>query len=727
MNETQTKIIQSYKKISGFIFHYLIFFVAIVIAIIIFQKIISQSTSINIFQTSDTMIIQKAKLIAQFSKFLKQNIKDNDLEIQVLQWDFQTEQWFIKSINNLITYKWFIVPRYFYMYNTLPVKQLSYFSGGNYDTSELENFINIFVFTKKITVAKSFTRVQLPLSKTLVDDFNLSCIFENKISQRTCNYYLNDFLDSFFIYNIPGDYPGLKKIFDAIKNDTTHKGRLCEWLSKYLLYADDQSDPIKELFGLCWPTYEELFKRTTLFMEIQKTLENQSFEKTSYKDLFLNEYKLLSYQQQLYQDFLINKADTYKIGIYLDFVKELLKKNTLDPFYKDEIYRYNNKYLSLAIEKISYQSNIFTQNLWGSKTASLLTTINTLNEWEPMLGFSWLVNEVTNKTLITQKEVVTGTNTTINLTERIQKKIQSISYMTIEKQSISDTNIDLIGYLKFFSPDKNETIKSHIIMEYKNDMLLVKNIELQNKAEMNDVIKNLLLIQNFSIGELYSYISKNLVFYGQENALITATTDLCPALKTIQNIVITTCTNTWVSIIQNTIQYLFTIKNGGIENITVSDTTLENFIKTSYSSIIGNSYSLIDTIQGILAYEAPTKTHEGTTNAILVFEKIQQYLGIKANDIADNGGKILVDISLGGINFIANYTLNTNTLGPWYLKDVLANSKPYLIQNLNLVLDDTHQNSINSFVINPLGAIKTADLTARQNYRASQNTQQIKN
>ena len=85
MNETQTKIIQSYKKISGFIFHYLIFFVAIVIAIIIFQKIISQSTSINIFQTSDTMIIQKAKLIAQFSKFLKQNIKDNDLEIQVLQ------------------------------------------------------------------------------------------------------------------------------------------------------------------------------------------------------------------------------------------------------------------------------------------------------------------------------------------------------------------------------------------------------------------------------------------------------------------------------------------------------------------------------------------------------------------------------------------------------------------------------------------------------------------
>jgi hypothetical protein len=98
-------------------------------------------------------------------------------------------------------------------------------------------------------------------------------------------------------------------------------------------------------------------------MEIQKTLENQSFEKTSYKDFLLNEYKLLSYQQQLYQDFLINKTDTYKISTYLDFVKEVLKKNTIDTFYKDEIYRYNNKYLSLALEKLAYQSNNFTQNL----------------------------------------------------------------------------------------------------------------------------------------------------------------------------------------------------------------------------------------------------------------------------------------------------------------------------------------------------------------------------
>ena len=130
MDNIQTKIINRYKKISNFVFHYLIFFVALIVAVIIFQRVISQSASINIFQTDDTLLMQKTKLIAGFNKFLKQNIKDNDLKIHVLQWDLQIEQWFIKSINNLVEYKWFIVPKYFYLYSTLPVKQLNYFSSN---------------------------------------------------------------------------------------------------------------------------------------------------------------------------------------------------------------------------------------------------------------------------------------------------------------------------------------------------------------------------------------------------------------------------------------------------------------------------------------------------------------------------------------------------------------------------------------------------------------------
>lgn len=152
--------------------------------------------------------------------------------------------------------------------------------------------------------------------------------------------------------------------------------------------------------------------------------------------------------------------------------------------------------------------------------------------------------------------------TTISVEERIQKKLQNISYLTIDKKSISDTTIDIVGYLRFSSPDKTENIKSHIIMEYENDILLIKSIELQNKAGINDVIKNLLVIQNFSIGELYSYISKNLVFYEQDNAPISASNDLCPNISALRDITTVSCTNTKVVIEKNTLRYEFTIKNG---------------------------------------------------------------------------------------------------------------------------------------------------------------------
>ena len=251
MQITQTTIIAIYKKISGFVFHYLVFLLIILLAVLILKKSFSQTTTTNIFQNNDMILMQKTKLMAEFNKFLKQNINDNDIKIYVLQSDFENDQGRIKSVNNLISYKGFVVPRYFYVYATLPVKQISYFSGNTYELGELENFVNNVVFTKKITVKKSLNRSQLPLNISLVDDFNLSCIFENKLSNWACNYYLNDFLDSFFIYNLTTDYTGLRQIFDAIASRETTKTAYCDTLFKYLLYTNDKSDTIKELFTSC--------------------------------------------------------------------------------------------------------------------------------------------------------------------------------------------------------------------------------------------------------------------------------------------------------------------------------------------------------------------------------------------------------------------------------------------------------------------------------------------
>lgn len=275
MTENQTKIIQNYKKISKFFFNYLVFLIAIIAGILVFQNLLLQSKNITIFEWNNNFFMQKTKLIGEFNKFMKQNIEDNDMNIHILQGDLEVENWFIKSVNNLISYKWFVLPKYFYVYGTIPIKQLSYFSWGDYAIDELENIINTFVFTKRFTISKPFTRVLLPLNTSLQEDFNLACLFENKLSSRTCNVYLYDFLDSFFVYTLSKDYQWLQDIFSTISQNTTEKEMFCQWLWKYLLYANDYSETIEELFGNCGQEYADLFKRTTLFMEIQSNLKTK--------------------------------------------------------------------------------------------------------------------------------------------------------------------------------------------------------------------------------------------------------------------------------------------------------------------------------------------------------------------------------------------------------------------------------------------------------------------
>lgn len=147
-------------------------------------------------------------------------------------------------------------------------------------------------------------------------------------------------------------------------------------------------------------------------------------------------------------------------------------------------------------------------------------------------------------------------------------------------------------------------------MNYKNDVLLIQDIILYNKPEINDVIKNLLLIQNFSIGELYSYLSKNLIFYEQENSPIAPSVTLCSSFNSLPSITLISCDENHVvfrkKIDSNTsVSYEFAIKNNTIAQIMISDKATEKLISTSYTTIVKSTYTVADTIIAILTYEPP--------------------------------------------------------------------------------------------------------------------------
>ena len=76
-----------------------------------------------------------------------------------------------------------------------------------------------FVLTNNNETDQDINKTQIPLTDTIMTTFNLSCLTEAKIYPKTCQYYLRNFFNSFFIYRLNTDYPGLQTLYAALKKE----------------------------------------------------------------------------------------------------------------------------------------------------------------------------------------------------------------------------------------------------------------------------------------------------------------------------------------------------------------------------------------------------------------------------------------------------------------------------------------------------------------------------
>ena len=88
---------------------------------------------------------------------------------------------------------------------------------GDYAVKNLETYAQNVIFTPVTDELDPFKRSQLPMFEGLVDSFNLSCIFKPKFLQGTCDYYMQNFLEHFYIYDLPKDYENLLKLSDRLE------------------------------------------------------------------------------------------------------------------------------------------------------------------------------------------------------------------------------------------------------------------------------------------------------------------------------------------------------------------------------------------------------------------------------------------------------------------------------------------------------------------------------
>lgn len=723
--------IKNYKIIYSVFFKYWLIALIIAIAIAIFFLAIKKEKILNINSDNES---QKDLLIQKYNNEInnKLNIEtsNKDLNIKIRQGTLNINEETLLSYNNLILFKWFTLPRWIFIYKD-SIENRDYFNDSNYDIEELSKFIKniIFVNYDEIISEKNGNTQFIQLDNNSVEKtFFLSCANRPRLLNRICDKYIENFLNWFFVYNINSDFSWFTKTMKNLIIKRKYKDSVCKWLDNYVMYSNSAPAELEDLAILCWWTFLDNYYMMQDFTKTKNELEWQYITPGTSKYKKMNEYKLVSYQQILYNNlekWIPPSEWTYKS--YTNYLSNLLKKHNqspIDPFYFDETYRFNNLYIIPSLNKVKYQS---TQ----SKIEEISTIINDLekiNNWDKIEGYIWLNSILTNKSLEedVSKIWVNFISERDDIMSILLKSLQSLNYIKIINDEIIWDTIRINWYIPRFKLNNWESfpIPFWSTLLNKNWKLVVKEFSLNiagfDAFQINDVLKIMLEKRDYNIGEIYEFIQNNMDLYETNDYSASP----CDLLKNrfdtikIDWLQILICNDEKINITKwisgNKILYQFKMEEYNIKSITTTNNAIQKYINEHYSWITSNAVTINWIVSDIVTYEPQKQEQENNylewnNNAIIAIDDFKKYLWIDIVDIWERNWKVAAEFSITNINFVWIYDIETKKLWPIFLKQPGEEKWNIIISNFSLYLLPENQYEINKFLIEPIGYLYNLD------------------
>lgn len=718
---------EKYNKIHKILFTYGIFLLIAIFAGIKVYTILSTENTDNI--TEDPLEIQRNIKKKEFINKLKLIEKQQSLTWPIALWQFQETQEYIESFNNLLYYKWFIIPRFFSISKTAPLENIEYFNKGTYTIDELDTlFKNVFIGSNKST-KQTIKNSSFPLLNWLMKEFNLECVFQSKISSFVCNAFISNFLDNFFIYNIQTDNDIFLKIMNTLLQERKYNEKWCEQLLYYTYYTEAENRTIETLLEKCHPNYQEKYRLFVDFSEVQKELFSKFISNKIYKDEIINTYKLISFQQIINDDIINKVINTDRINGYFWFLQEVLKRDKIWLFYKELTYFFNNYYLKKAIENIELTNKITNKTELDNITKQIIW----INNGNQLIWYVWLREQI-NKNIL-EKEIIINQWSTgnKNYEEKIEILLKQIKDLEIKQKFLSGNNILLYGIRKIETKNDNYNLGVNIIsvptklrLEENKNTLILKQIMLEWFDEISQTINKLIGSKSWSFADLQKYLYQNTALFWEtsvinEEEIIKMCKTLTDTLKE-QEIKSCNSNKIEVDIIRKNKVITMTITHDNfiLNKIDVSDENakiqLNNYLsdpdiasQITYNKVTKSDFIpfIQTTIAGFISFVPKTDPNfEGSSNTIIIIERVKKYLWIQVNDIIEKNDKILLDFAVGWIPFLGYYNLEENRIYPIYFKEANEAKKPVAIKNLWLTLSEENKSFLSIFLLQPLEVIK---------------------
>lgn len=705
-------IIDFYRNLSDIVFKFWIYFLIWVISILFLSIINFDSKKVFSFRYKSDSYLTNLSNNLKWDIFSYDNKRRvNWLDLEILRWNFSYSWNSISSYNNLLVYSWFILPFKFSTSKKIDVKPYSSFLSWDYDINDINKYLSQFVLIKTEWVDSDIKEFNsLVLSEDGIKDFyQLSCISKINLIPFFCNKNIWIFTHNLHNYEILSNKDEFIDVFSNLI-DSKYNKQICDWIINYVWYSYDTNDSIENIVSRCGQSYLDKYTKLKNYKDLSNQLHKDIYTDKVYNDNQLNSYKLVSLQNNIYmnlQKWIINNS---LMEWYIAFINKLLRTNGIDPFYKDEIYVYNNSYLQKRLVALKWKYNLDI----SKKIDFFLDELSRINRWDYISSYKWLESELLNKNLLklhssADNRVVV--QSVFSLKDYFDDYIKNFSFVTVLENKFDDSNktvtIKAKIIIKWQLPDsENNTIYINILFVYNWSSLFVKAVKIDWNEYLTDLInQKLKSSQWILINDLYSILSNNIQL--KWNIKV----DNCILLKDIlqknfssneSKVLLRSCSQDYIDILKNQITYKFTIKWLKLSEIDVSDKDIQNLVVSWYSNYKTISIdSLNDFVLWVLKLEKPkekTSSDENINEIAKINDLFKKYLWVVPTDIKWNWVRYIIKFVLNDLTLRATlYTDKNYKLSITRIIDAWDNSIWSNLSWLNLYLIDSYKTDLNKF------------------------------
>ena len=720
-NKQQLQIIRWYNYLYTLFFEYWVWFFGFLISLLVVSGLVMFPIFSEVYgkETGDTTRIEnqmrtsymdQRSVINSFSGF----------HVQMLWGPVQSLTGGFSSQDNLINFSGLILPRTVLIdqakWNTYAEPILN----STYDKNLINSyFLDIFVTPLQKATLNAKPYAGLPVQWDIKQFFGLWCLDTISAGSFVCQHYVNQFLKSFYVYDLAGVWGNnalsdtftvntqpipdeFFTIYEKLKYNSNNQKRFCSGILQYLQYGGKNDNRFWEIFSDCgseeYATYTELRD----FLTIKESLALGYVDAKVSSSKLLNEYKLFVMQQLLYKALLASEDANSLLQSYLSFLSDLLLKESnrnwelINQFTRDFTYWYNVSIVDPYLKDEKSKIDKETRN-------TLTTRLFSIHNGNKTLNFTGLAKQTTLTIDTTSTLWTPEKSDSQNLEELFRANLPSQFRLT------SLTNQEETESLIVKGLDRDTDVRLEAVIKFDGVKLYVEKVSISANKALESFVNALLERDHYVFVKMLQLISDNLAIADQSSTL---KLDLCAELKQKYPTGLLLCSDSKIQIEKGQTEqasgtiYTFLLQKGSLIWVEISDKILETKVLQNLDIWKITKDTLAPMIPVIVNYEPKDEISGfGMKEQLLVNDKFMKYFSKAPKKVEVSWGSVRIYFEVEGINFIGGYDVVTNRLAPISL-DFWAARKPIIIQKMELNLDDQHRDELNAFLLNPINYIQ---------------------